>query len=277
MNFLNHAAQQLGEQGITDPYREARLLLAHCLGTTYESVFFDPPKILPSDMQRKFKSLLERRLADEPLSKIKGEREFWGLPFIVTADTLDPRPDSETLIEAVLEYFPVRDRPYRILDLGTGTGCLLLSLLKEYPQAIGVGVDICEKALRVAAQNSANLLQRERCQFICGNWATALTGTFDIIVSNPPYIAMKENLPKAVSHYDPPHALLAGIDGLQIYRQLLPDLKKLCYAKTYLFFEIGYTQQEAVKELITINLGKDFRCKLDLQGRPRVAIFAYLT
>jgi release factor glutamine methyltransferase len=276
VTFLDSAAQRINAQGIADPYREARLLLAHCLGTTYETVFFDPPHALPLEMQRAFESLLARRLADEPLSKIKEMREFWGQSFIVTADTLDPRPDSETLIEAVLDYFPDRDRAYRILDLGTGTGCLLVSLLKEYPKATGIGVDICEKALRVASRNAANLLQPERYQFIRGDWATGLSGTFDIIVSNPPYIAIGETLPKAVSHYDPPQALYAGVDGLQVYRQLLPDLKKLCYSKTYLFFEVGYAQYDAVKIIINECSGRSFPCKIDLQGYPRVAIFAYL-
>lgn len=275
MNFLTNAAQQLNAKGITDSYREARLLLAHCLGTSYEAIFLDPPHVLPQQLQKQFENLICRRLADEPLSKIKGEREFWGQLFVVTADTLDPRPDSETLIEAVLEYFPVRHRPYRILDLGTGTGCLLLSLLKEYPEASGVGVDICEKALKIASKNATNLRQESRCQFICGSWATALSGRFDIVVCNPPYIALTEELPRAVSYYDPKHALFAGKDGLQTYRELLPEIKKNCYNNTYLFFEIGYGQCEAVKELIIQSSGEFFLCKPDLQGHPRIAIFAY--
>jgi len=275
MSLLTHAVQRLTVKGIADPYREARLLLAHCLGTSYEAVFLDPPQTLSQELHTQFENFISRRLADEPLSRIKGEREFWGQKFLVTPDTLDPRPDSETLIEAILECFPDRYHPYRILDLGTGTGCLLLSLLKEYPEASGVGVDICEKALQVASQNTKNLRYRRRCEFICGNWVTALSGKFDIIVCNPPYIATHEELSRAVHCYDPHQALYAGTDGLETYRELFTQLKKVCYTHTYLFFEVGYTQWKAVNNLITQNSGKVFLCKRDLHGHPRVAVFAY--
>lgn len=161
------AAQSLQNAEIDHPWREARLLLAHCLKTSYEEVFCNHLKTIPMVVQEQFEHFVARRIAREPLSKIVGYREFWGLPFKVTADTLDPRPESETLIEAVLEAFPDRQQPYRILDLGTGTGCLLISLLTEYPHATGIGIDISEKALQTAQENGHRHLSVGRCQWLC--------------------------------------------------------------------------------------------------------------
>lgn len=266
----------LRQASIENPWRECRLLLAHCLGITYEDVFLKNLSIIPADVAEAFKACLERRLAHEPLSRIIGKREFWGQSFVVTPDTLDPRPDSETLIEAVLERFTNRHHPYRILDVGTGTGCLLISLLKEYRQAQGVGVDICPKALATAQLNAQRLLQDQtRAQFVCSHWVDAIKGQFDIIVSNPPYIGIHEKLPPEVSSYDPALALYAGEDGLSAYQYLVPVLKSISHPSTCLFFELGYAQSQAVQRIIEREGATLHVFKRDINDRSRVVMFGY--
>lgn len=272
-SFVN----QLQEASIQNPWRDCRLLLAHCLGLTYEEVFLRDFTILPDTIADTFTSYIRRRANHEPLSRILGKREFWGQSFRVTPDTLDPRPDTETLIEAVLDCFPDRQVPYRILDVGTGTGCLLVSLLNEYPKARGMGVDICPKALTVAQHNAERLVEDpNRYQFVCTHWVDALEEKFDIIVSNPPYIGDHEILSQEVSQYDPKLALFAGIDGLQSYRHLVPALKKVSHPETQIFFELGHTQYQAVRDIILQFKGIPCSVKKDHSNYSRVVAFRYV-
>lgn len=250
-----------------NPQRESRLLLAHALASSYEEIYFAQSRLLTADEEAAFNALLQRRLDHEPLSKIRGCREFWGLPFRVTKDTLDPRPDSETLVEAVLAACPDKTQPWRILDLGTGTGCLLLSLLHEYPQAWGVGVDRSEAASAIAQQNAQCLNLANRCAFLAGHWGEALQGPFDIIISNPPYIGRHEPLSPAVTHYDPPMALFAGEDGLSCYRELATQLPKLATSATKIFLEMGDGQAQAIKALFAF--AHPLCTALDLSGKER--------
>ena len=185
---LEHAAFALTEAGIDEPRRRARALLAAALDLSAAEIFAYPERLLTSTQQARVSVMLDRMLAHEPLSRIIGRREFWGLEFRLSADTLDPRPESETIVEAVLARLPERDRPYRFLDLGTGTGCLLLALLSEYPAASGIGIDIAPGAARTARDNAERLGIGGRAQFAVGSWAAALTGRFDAVVANPPYI-----------------------------------------------------------------------------------------
>ena len=168
--------------------------------------------------------------AREPLSRIVGRREFWGLEFLLSADTLDPRPDSETVVEAVLARLPDRDRSYRFLDLGTGTGCLLLALLSEYPVASGVGIDIAPGAAATARDNATRLGIGARAHFIAGNWAAALTGRFDAVVANPPYIerAAIAALPPRCATTIPSARSTAARDGLEAYRAIAAELPLCC-------------------------------------------------
>jgi len=206
--------------------------------------------------------IIKQRLTGMPLAKILGVKEFWKHRFITTKDTLDPRPDSETLIEAVLKICPLI--PYRILDLGTGTGCLLISLLEEYPEATGVGVDICEKALAVAKQNS---IQNSSVTWILSNWCEKLSGEFDIIVSNPPYINPSEPINKEAS-FDPPLALYGGIHTYETVVQSIDTY--LSSRSQHLFFEIGYTQTESVPALLHRYNYHDIQLFKDLSGHERV-------
>ena len=218
--------------------------------------------------------MLDRMRAREPLSRIVGRREFWGLEFLLSADTLDPRPESETIVEAVLARLLDGDRTYRFLDLGTGSGCLMLALLSEYPAASGIGVDIAPDAARTARDNAERLGIGRRAQFVVGNWASALTGRFDAVVANPPYIEQEAiaDLPREVRQYDPIRALDGGADGLAAYRAIAADLHRLLPAGGFFATEIGIGQAEAVgknPEAIRPLLG---RWSPDLAGIDRVVI-----
>jgi len=269
--LISDATKKLN--GIADnPWREARLLLAYVLDKSYEEIFFQENHWLRPIDKKKFELLLKRRINHEPLSKIIGLREFWSLPFRVTADTLDPRPDSETLIEAVLAYYPDKTQPLHILDLGTGTGCLLLSLLHEYPHAWGVGMDYSEAASQIALENARRLHLNRRSAFMVGNWADALVGTFDIIISNPPYIGYNERLPLEVAQYDPPLALYAGDDGLAHYQALAHQIPRLAAPHSKIFLEIGAQQKNAVTSIFSS--AQHIHVIQDLQGYSRGFVFS---
>ena len=196
--------------------------------------------------------MLKRMLAHEPLSRIVGRREFWGLDFLLSADTLDPRPESETLVEIVLARLPERRRPRHFLDLGTGTGCLLLALLSEYPTADGVGVDIAPGAARTARENAERLGLGARARFVVGSWTAALTGRFDAIVANPPYIerAAIPALPPEVRDYDPIRALDGGADGLEAYRAIAAALPSLLPPGGLFAVETGIGQAASVAAIL---------------------------
>ena len=218
---------------------------------------------------------IERRKRQEPVSKIIRSKGFWALDFYVTRDVLDPRPDSETLIEAVLEFFPDKNKSLDILDIGTGSGCLLVSLLYEYKNAVGTGVDISSKALEVARKNAAsyNALFFEK-DFYASDFQDGLQ-TYDVIVSNPPYIKTKEvqELEDAVRLYDPLKALDGGQDGLDAYRRLGIVLKPLLKKEGLVFFEIGQGQEEDVV-LIMKKQGFNFlKSYKDLGKIERILVF----
>lgn len=191
---------------------------------------------------------ITRLLAHEPISKILEEQEFYGRPFKTTRDTLDPRVDSEILINAMLEHFQKSDTP-KLLDLGTGTGCLLVTLLLELPYATGVAVDTCPKALAIAQQNANTHGVSKRIEFIQSDWCTSVTGTFDGIISNPPYITDNYPLDPSVVLYDPKLALFAGCDGLDAYRILFKQMPRLCKSTTKIVLEIGFDQAKSVPAL----------------------------
>ena len=247
--MLNFYISKLRASGIDNAAREVRLLLAFVLDQPYEYVLFETDIFLTPEQKEKLEQLVQRRVKQEPLSKIIGRKEFWSLTFRVTEHTLDPRPDSETLIEAVLKAFSDHQKPYHIIDFGTGTGCLILSLLTEYPNAIGVGVDICPHALNVAKENANTLHLNHRCSFVQSCWAENIKGTFDIIVSNPPYIEPNAALPDSVKLYDPPLALFAENSGLRCYEELLGSIHPLCHKKTKIFLEIGQGQEHDVARI----------------------------
>lgn len=261
------------EDSSPNPWREARLLLAHVLGEQYETVLVNQERALSADQEKRFEEFVQRRLECEPISKIIGRREFWGLDFSVTRDTLDPRSDSETIVESVLKEFPSKENPLALLDLGVGTGCLLLSLLKEYPHAFGIGVDKSETALLVALKNAQDLGVLNRCGFLRGHWGDSLDGTFDVIVSNPPYIARDEVLPPEVALFDPPEALYADESGYGCYRELANGLRPLLKPKGRIFLEIGFGQAQSVVQIFENQGFFLLQMQPDLSGIPRSLVF----
>lgn len=271
-DLLTAAAARLTAAGIDQPWREARLLLAAGTGAGMSTIMAWPERMVIPEHAARFDSWLQRRLAHEPISRILGRREFWSLPFIVTPATLDPRPDSETLIEAVLAAYPDRERPYRIVDFGTGTGCLLLALLSEYPNARGFGVDRSEAAALVARDNAEALGFAARAEIGVGDWDSGLDGGFDIVISNPPYIPSRDlaGLMPAVRLYDPPGALDGGGDGLDPYRVLSRAAARLLVPGGGVFFEVGQGQAEDVERLLTAAGLRDCERRSDLAGIARV-------
>lgn len=228
---LDAEIRKLTEAGCDSPKREAQMLWEHANG---EEV--------------KFAELLERRLQREPISQIVGERGFWQHDFIVTADVLTPRPDSEVLIEEALHCLPDKNAAYRFLDLGTGSGCLILSLLHEYPNATGIAIDASKKALEVAKRNAEKLNLLKRVEFIEGNWAEGLTERVDLVISNPPYIPSThyDNLMPEVRDYEPRIALIGANDGLGFYREIANQLPDCLGKDGWLIFEVGEGQAQSV-------------------------------
>jgi len=222
--------------------------LAHAHGVSQEDLLRDPSVAARVDL---LLPLLDRRMAREPLALIVGHKEFWSLDFAVSRDTLIPRPESETLIEAATVAFAGCPPPGTILDLGAGTGCLLLAALSEFPLAFGIGVDRSPAAAALAARNAAALGLANRAGLLCGDWAGALDARFDLVLCNPPYIATSEliSLMPDVADYEPRSALDGGADGLAAYRLLCPELARLLNPDGIALLEVGAGQATAVSEL----------------------------
>ena len=248
---LADAAGRLGTAGVEGSRLEARLLLAHALGLAQEALLLDPDAPLPPEAAERFAVLLARRVAREPLALILGRREFWSLDFALSRDTLDPRPDSETLVAAALARIPDRAAPLRLLDLGTGTGCLLLALLSELPNASGAGLDIVPGAAALARRNAASMGLEARAFFVAGRWAAAIGGDIDVVLANPPYVpsAAIDGLAPEVARFEPRAALDGGGDGLRAYRELAPDLARLLRPGGFAVIELGAGQADAVAEI----------------------------
>lgn len=247
---LEKGARRLAEAGIPDARREARLILAHALGIEPVTVLGYPERAV--DDASHYEELIARRATREPLSHLTGRREFWSLEFEVTNATLDPRADSETLVEAALAAVPDRQAPLSIVDFGTGTGCLLLALLSEFPKATGLGVDIAEETLAVARRNAARLGFADRAALAIGNWGESLAGPVDLIVGNPPYIPAGEiaALQREVADYEPRRALDGGADGLDAYRRLGRDIFRILRPGGLVVLEFGLGQGTAVERLM---------------------------
>lgn len=267
-------ARNLRSAGIDRPFAEARLLMMQATGKSEASLIAHPEEPLPPGSWMTWRGYLARRLQREPLAYILGHREFWGVRFLVSSATLDPRPDSETLIEGALRHVDQqlqdRDAPLRILDLGTGTGCLLLSLLTELPAATGIGTDISTEALAVAKRNALYLGLTERVEFRCADWWGGRPETFDIILSNPPYIPRAElsRLQPEVRYHEPRLALDGGEDGLDAYRRLAGKLPQFLKPGGVAFIEFGAGQEEKVQEIFLTSLCCR-RLLCDLSGRNR--------
>jgi release factor glutamine methyltransferase len=237
--------------GLDTPRLDARILVGHAVKLEPSLLFARADRVLTDEEAVLVRNFAMRRQRREPVSRIVGHRGFWGMDFALTPDTLDPRADTETLVAAVLDLRTATAAP-RILDLGTGTGCILLAILKDWPNASGIGVDINPGAVKAAADNAARFGFASRAVFQKGSWADGLSETFDIIVSNPPYIAATElpGLAPEVTRFDPKLALSGGTDGLAAYRALIPSVRRRLAPKGRLFLEIGARQAETVTSLL---------------------------
>ena len=272
-DWLSRATQALAPVA-EQPRSEARRLVEAALDWPVASQLADPDRIIDAASVEALDALLHRRAErQEPLSRILGRREFWGLSLEIDGATLDPRPDTETLVELALDLFsgPERSPPGQILDLGTGAGALLLALLSEYPEAQGLGVDQDSDTLATATLNAARLGLGGRARFEVGDWLSEVSGRFDLIVSNPPYIPTGDltGLDRAVRDFDDPLALDGGADGLAFYARTLREAGRCLAPGGVLILELGIGQADSVQAL-----GRDSGWSLrslrdDLAGIPR--------
>jgi release factor glutamine methyltransferase len=264
---IRAATQTLMAAGVDTPARDARLLVAHATGVAPDRLTLHEADTLLPDAATRLTDAITRRMARQPLSQITGQRLFWGRAFRVTPDTLDPRPETETLVAAVLQ------EPFaKMLDLGTGTGCILLSCLADNPVAHGTGTDLSPAALTVAQDNAARLHLTTRATFHLSDWFGAIHGRFDLIVSNPPYIAAAEMpaLSPEVRDHEPHLALTPGGDGLDAYRTITRGAPARLLDGGRILMEIGPTQGPAVAAMLTAAGLGDIRILPDMDGRDRV-------
>lgn len=273
--ILSALAQRFERAGIEEPSADARVLVAFAVGVTPVFLRMHPDFTIEPDILNKIEAFADRRVKREPVSKIIETRGFWRLDFKVTKDVLDPRPDSETLIDETLKLFPDKAAALRVLDLGTGSGCLAQALLCEYGNARAVGFDASDAALKIAAENAASNRLTERFETKSGSWDDpdwfGDLGRFDLVISNPPYIAESEraDLAPEVVNFDPERALFAGADGLDAYRKIVPALPFLLRDGGVFIAEFGKGQHDAVREIVEA-AGLDFHAfGIDLGGVAR--------
>jgi release factor glutamine methyltransferase len=273
-SLLAEAAAALTQAQCGEPRRRARRLVASTLALSPADLLAHPERAVDERATDRVRVVLARMVDCEPLSRILGRREFWGMEFGLSTDTLDPRPETETVVTAVLRSIPDRLAPLRFLDLGTGTGCILLALLSEFPAATGFGVDVAVGAAVTARGNAAALGVARRAHFFVGDWAGSISGVFDVIISNPPYIASAAlaDLPREVALYDPRCALDGGLDGLCCYRSLAADLRALMGSRSLFVCEVGLSQGSAVEAILRANGLSIERCERDLAGIMRCVV-----
>lgn len=272
---LGLATQVLVEAGIAEARGDARFLVLHALGLDATALALDGEKPIGPLGANALDTSLNQRLAGTPVARILGEWEFWGLPFVLSPETLVPRPDTETLVEAALDHLRGRAGPFRIADLGTGSGCILVALLHTLAQATGFGIDYSLEALETARGNARRNDVADRSCFLRGDWCAPLGGPFDLIVANPPYIAQGtiDGLSEEVRLHDPRSALDGGIDGLDAYRAIIGAIAErpgLIAPGGALMLEIGYDQAEAVTRLADIAEFGPVSLLRDLAGQSRV-------
>ena len=269
--LISAAVEELTAVGIEAPRLEARMLLGSVMQIS-PSQFIVNPEIKCSNKHKfQYLALVERRKQHEPVSHLTGFREFWSLNYQVTSSVLDPRPDSETLVSEALKRFPEKEAPLRVLDIGVGSGCLLLSFLSERPNAIGMGVDISPAALLVAYQNTERFGLTNRTKFKQSDWLRGVTGEYDVIFCNPPYISSEEFklLSEDIRNFEPREALLAGESGLEAYKDILPYICNSLSKDGEAFFEIGISQAKRVTEISIANGLIVCGLVADISGTPR--------
>ncbi len=274
---LRRAAERLAVAGLEDAREEARRLLAAAGPLTSAQLITSLNDAQPADEAERFNALVVRRGSREPLSHILGRVGFWTLELEVTPDVLTPRPDTETVVEAALSGLSDRTAPLRILDIGTGSGAIVLALLSELPNATGLATDISPAALAVARRNAERNGLGDRISFKQTSWADGVDGPFDLVLSNPPYIASAviDTLEPEVRDHEPRLALDGGPDGLGPYPHLLAEAKRLLAPGGLAVFEIGYDQGEAALQLAGASGAVEASLRQDLAGRDRALVAAF--
>jgi release factor glutamine methyltransferase len=268
----NAAKSRLEAAGIDSPVIDARLLLEAAAGASRADILTDPRRPLSAAQTRTLEDYLARRERREPVSHILGVKGFWKIMLQVTPDVLTPRPDTEAILDAVLPRFE-EQQAFKLLDLGVGSGAILLAILAERPRATGLGVDVSDEAIAVARENAARLGLSQRAAFLHGDWTTGLADAdFDLVVSNPPYIASGEiaGLAPEVRDHEPRLALDGGPDGLDAYRALAPEILRVLKPGGHFALELGVGQRQAVEALLAGAGAVELGIGLDLAGRERV-------
>jgi release factor glutamine methyltransferase len=273
------ARKSLDEAGIADARLDARLLVEHFSGTNQADAIGRPEMLIGAEAVAAIRQALARRVAGEPVHRILGFREFYGLKLHLSPETLEPRPDTETLVDAMLPHLrqiAATAGTCRILDLGTGTGAIALALLAQVPHAKAVGADISTDALATASRNARENGLSDRFQAVLSDWFEKISGTFHVIVANPPYISSKEleTLQGEVRNFDPARALDGGADGLDAYRTIAAQAKAYLDAAGRVAVEIGHTQRQDVTRLFQASDLHLIEARKDLGGRDRVLVFA---
>ena len=273
---LGAATEMLRAAGVDAPRRDARLLMQHALGLTPEALLAEDRLPLGEDEARRLTALVQRRAAREPIAYLTGGREFWSLDFAVDRSALVPRPESETLVEAVLARAARLPARLRLLDLGTGSGCLLVALLSELPGAVGFGTDVSAAAVSLARANARRHGLGERASFAIADWGAPLAARFDIVVSNPPYVSelqLASLVPEIVRH-EPRTAFSGGNDGYACYRKLAPQVAQLLAPRGLAAIELGSGMADEVGSLFAAAGLVEIGRRRDLAGIERCALFA---
>ena len=253
---------------------EKKLLLSHVLGLSNEEINLSNSKKVGEKDLKNYEQLINRRENSEPIAYLTNTKSFWKNDFYVDYSVLIPRSDSELLIESVIEYFPDLTKSYNFLDLGSGSGCLIISLLNEYLSSLGTGIEIDKEAIKVSEKNKEFLLNKDRLKFLERDFSSFDTSSFDIVISNPPYIPFeeKDNIMIDVRNFEPIRALFADEKGLYFYRNIIENLAKQIKRKQYLFLEIGINQHERVVKILKNNNFKVISIKNDISNIPRCII-----
>ena len=253
---------------------EKKLLLSHVLGLSNEKLNLTQSEKVGEKDIKNFEQLINRRKNSEPIAYLTNIKSFWKNDFYVDQSVLIPRSDSELLIESVIEYFPDLTKTYNFLDLGSGSGCLIISLLNEYLLSSGTGVEIDKKAIKVSEKNKEFLLNKDRLKFLERDFSNYDTSSFDIIISNPPYIPFEEkkDIMKEVRNYEPSKALFADEKGLYFYRKIIENLSKHLKRKQFLFLEVGINQPDGVVKILKNNNFNVVSIKKDISNIPRCII-----
>jgi len=267
---LKDAVQQLSAcRHVTTAQLDAEILLSHAIGKSRECLIGHEDDLIAAEFVQ---SLIQRRLSGEPIAYITGKKDFWKREFKVTKDTLIPRPETELIIEKALEIFTDKKTNLEVLDLGTGTGCIILSILEEFPNAVGVGVDISNKALDIARQNA---LGNSRVEFIQSNWFDNLGDRkFDLIVSNPPYISKSESLAVSVVDFEPHSALFAEDNGYECYKIIAKNIKQHLKKNGVGIFEFGQGQAAKIAEIFSQQGFSSNEVSSDLAGIQRCIVIS---